>query len=235
MGDLNPLNFVGDIFGAGADYLNARAERDFRRGQVADVNRRVDEYANLYGDWQSGLPVQDLYSAAMAPQTSTGSFDETSRTNMLMAPEVQAEMRPMFDMLKQRYMNNLTAADLVPEGLLETEYGEIAREEQAADEQIENLARSRGVDPRLMKIGGPAMRMGAQARAAARRGAEQERYGRRRAAEGDVAGLLESMKARRQRGTTRRSGTSTQTGGPNISGAIAALGLSKPYEKPIVV
>jgi hypothetical protein len=206
---------------------NRQMQRDFAAQQRKDIGiaqGRLDDYL-------SGVTpqLQGIASAAMDPQVTTQTSSGTSSMDSYTAPEVTAQFKPTLNMLQNAYQGRVAEADFLPEGLLEGEYQQIAAEEERGMRDIENVARSRGVDPSVLRIGSPVQRNAAASRSAARRGAEEMKYQRKGSALADLGNLAQIWgRAQRGRQRGRTSGTSTTTGPANYNAALGAIGAQRP-------
>ena len=197
---------------------------DQQRKDIGIAQGRLDEY-------QSGVnpQYQDIYAGAMAPQVTTQESSSSMSGSQYVAPEVTAQFKPTLDMLQKQYGNRVGEAEFLPQGLLEGEYQNIAAEEEAGNRNLENIARARGVDPNVLKLGSPVARAAAGARSNARRGAEEMKYQRKTSSLADLGNLASIWgKAQRSKTKQNQSGNSTTTGPANYGAAAGALAGQRP-------
>jgi hypothetical protein len=182
--------------------------------------------------WREGIPVDSLLAQAAQPSTSNTVSSSVMSGSSYTAPEVTKQFAPTLNMLQNAYTGRVAEADFLPQGLLESEYGNIAQEQQAGQAAEENLLRSRGVDPALkssLLAVGPAARQASQARTAARQGAQEMKYQRKGQSLADLANLAQTWgRAQRSKQKSRTSGSSQTTQSANIGDALAVYNMTRP-------
>jgi len=229
------FGLIGQGIGAAANVWEGKKAREQQNKMYQQHRADIAAAKGELDQWLAGIAPQAeaIYAGAMGPQVTTTDQEgyRTSTGEQYTAPEVTRRFAPTLNMLQNRYKGRVSEAAWRPAGILEGEMIRIGGEEAAGERELENIARARGIDPSVLKIGSPVARQAAQARAGARRGAEEMRYGRETAALGDL-GNLAQIWGRAQRAKTQqreRFGSKGTTTGPGNYGAAAgALGLTKP-------
>lgn len=224
---------VGAGLGAASSLATGKSQRKAEKDRYEQQRADIAAAKGELDEWRGGLPVDELLAQAGAPRTSETTTSGTSATSgtSYMAPEATKQFAPTVDMLQRAYTGRVAEADFLPEGLLEGQFQNIAAEEEAGNRELENIARSRGIDPRVLRIGSPVARQAAGARSAARRGAEEQKYQRKGQALGDLGSLAQiwgRAQRGRQRSRTSQRGSSFTTASPNIGDALSVYQMTRP-------
>lgn len=212
----------------------AQEKADAQRKQAIQSVSDFNYNANLEWQKQNMGNFQNILAQASGPQTTTSSnwqdTEEHSERRMDFGPEGNAAAADV-----------LRAAQSAP-----WEVNALLAEQQAAANRaisgaqrrqgatIGNLAASRGVDPRLMKLG--ADQAFNQQRLDTDLQTKQQAYANRVGAYGNIANVLKGLYQKDITDSTQKSrGGGKQTGPADFSAMLAAINAGRPVEKEAVV
>lgn len=209
-------------------------------GQVANsVNTQLNQNEAAYNAWLKSI--QDMVGGSgydfFAPRTTTGSSRSVSKVNQLVSPEVLPAYQGLVNMVKGAVTNRLARPSALPPGYAERATTAINKSYEGATQAARNLAARRGLSGE--QTFGAAMPI------------ESDRAGKiadfianlpltERNLQNEDIGLGEALAqafglAHRTTGTTTTTGTSSQTMPADIGTLLQYLGLTKPYDRPVVV
>jgi len=222
---------IATVAGAGvnavASHLAQRSAQSQADRNYADLQRQIDANMAQQAAWRTGVEnspgYQQMLAAAQGPQTST----MNSTSNQVTTQDF-GKQQGTLDEAMNAAKNSVQTANVLQAQELEALNRNIAGQQQAQNRNIQNIAASRGVDPRVARLG---MDQGINnQRLNAELGIAQQGRENTRQAWGDVNALLQNYKTTRTKG----SQSSTSVGGPNIGGYLGLLGITRPEDRPVV-
>ena len=228
---LDPV--TGGLIGGGMQAVGGMVEgkknRQLQRDQMSRQDAAVQQARADLDAWRGGLPIDQLIQQAQGPQTSTTNQSSSTSMNQLVMPEISKQFKPTVNMLQSKYTNRVNEADILPQGLLQGQYSQIAAGEAAGNRNIENIARERGVDPKVLMLGSPVARGAQGQRLDAMRAADELKYNRQGQAMGDLSQFAAAFgKGQSTKGSSTTSGTSTTSASPNVGDQLAIYNMTRP-------
>lgn len=209
-------------------------------GSVAgSVNTQLNQNEAAYNAWLQSI--KDMVGGSgydfFAPRTTTGTSSSVSRVNQLTSPEVLPAYKELEGLFKNIVTNRLRRPSALPPGYAERAVSGINKSYEGATQAVRNLAARRGLSGEATF--GAAMPI------------ESDRAGKiadfiaglpltERNLQNEDIGLGEALAqafglAHRTTGTTRTTGSSSMTSPADIGTLLQYLGLTKPYDRPVVV
>lgn len=172
---------------------------------------------------------QDLYGPSVTTSTGSSTSNQTTNYSDEETPTLSPEYQNLANLQKSLVERRLSSPTGLPAGYEQAGIGAINQSAQAGLNDIDNLARSRGLSADVLKIGNPAERSRLQQIAQFR----VETPLKARALQTEDLGIAESLlqkwMGRKRKGTSNTRGSTNQTQtttGPADYSAIANLVLS---------
>jgi hypothetical protein len=211
----------------------AEKDRKYKQGLIDQAKQRVGQYEADVGAWQGGIDTAGLMQAAQGPETSEFNRQGVQDVNQLVSPEAQAADRPLTQMLRGRFEEQLGRPELPP-GYMESIARNAALQRGQLQQALGNRAAMTGAGPQQANL--DAILAGRDITAGALQQQTQapmlaEQIGSQRMAR--AQGFLDPRMARRTKGRTktRESGTTTtRSPSAQIGNILAIHGTQKPVD-----